>query len=108
MTPTELLSEVRYRLRAVFDRTSMERELDDEVQMHIERETEKYVRQGVPPREAARLARVAFGGLEVTKEQARDARGTLVGSLCHADPQGEPSGRACRQSSTTRMRGSRA
>ncbi|HKI95171.1 MAG TPA: ABC transporter permease [Gemmatimonadales bacterium] len=69
------LSEVRYRFRAIFRRSRVERELDDELRYHLEREAEKYVRQGMNARDAMRRARLAFGGLEQTKEEARDARG---------------------------------
>ncbi|MEO8139758.1 MAG: ABC transporter permease [Gemmatimonadota bacterium] len=72
---SELVSEVRYRLRALFRRGAMERELADELQFHLQRETEKLVREGVPPDEALRQARLSFGGIEVVKEASRDGRG---------------------------------
>ena len=75
---TELWSEIRYRLRAVFRRSALERELDDELRFHLEREAEKYVAQGVPRDEALRRARLAFGGVESIKEDARDSRGVLL------------------------------
>lgn len=56
----------------------MERELDDELRFHIERETEKYVREGMPHAEAVRKARIAFGGVERFKEDTREARGIAV------------------------------
>lgn len=70
-----MLSDLRYRLRAVFRRRTVERELDDEVRFHIERETEKYIRAGMSPDEARRQAHIAFGGVERMKEDVRDARG---------------------------------
>ena len=73
-----MLSDLRFRLRAIFRRDAMERELDDELRFHIERETEKYVREGMPPAEAERKARIAFGGVERFKEDARAARGIAV------------------------------
>ena len=69
------LSDIRYRLRAVFARTTVEQELDDELRFHLERETEKYERQGMPHEAALRRARVAFGGVEQMKEASRDMRG---------------------------------
>ena len=72
---SELWSELRYRLRAFLRREDVERELDDELRFHIEREAEKYVRAGLHPDEARRRARVIFGGVELTKERSRDARG---------------------------------
>ena len=70
-----LLSDVRYRLRALFSRASVERELDTELRFHIEREAEKYERQGMSYEAALRRARLAFGGVEQVKEASRDMRG---------------------------------
>ena len=75
---SEILSDLRYRLRAVFGRGALERELDDELRFHLERETEKYVAAGVPRAEAARRARLAFGGVERFKDESRDARGVAL------------------------------
>ncbi len=71
-----LLSDVRYRLRALFSRDSVEHELDAELRFHIEREAEKYERQGMSHEAALRRARLAFGGVEQVKEASRDMRGT--------------------------------
>ena len=73
---SEVLSDLRYRLRALFSRASVEQELDDELRLHVEREAEKYERQGMRPEEALRRARLEFGGVEQTKEASRDIRGT--------------------------------
>ncbi|HJU73655.1 MAG TPA: ADOP family duplicated permease [Gemmatimonadaceae bacterium] len=73
-----MFSDVRYRLRAIFNRDAMDQELEEELSAHIERETEKYVRMGLSRAEAERRARVAFGGKERIKDDARDARGTTV------------------------------
>ncbi len=70
-----LLSDVRYRLRALFSRASVEQELDDELRFHIEREAEKYERQGMLHEAALRRARLEFGGVEQVKEASRDMRG---------------------------------
>lgn len=71
----DLVSDVRYRLRAIFHRANVERELDDELRFHLERETEKQLRAGVSRGEAARRARLEFGGVERMKEDTRDSRG---------------------------------
>jgi predicted permease len=68
-------SDVRYRLRALFSRASVERELDDELRFHIEHEAEKYERHGMSHEAALRRARLEFGGVEQTKEASRDLRG---------------------------------
>lgn len=73
-----LASDIRYRLRAIFHRTEVERELDEEMRFHLEREIEKNARHGLDTEEASRRARVAFGGVERAKEDARDARGVRV------------------------------
>ena len=70
-----MFSDMRFRLRALFNRGAMERELDDELRFHIERETEKYVDAGVPRAEAERRARLAFGGVNRIKDDTRDVRG---------------------------------
>ncbi|HXT15077.1 MAG TPA: ABC transporter permease [Gemmatimonadaceae bacterium] len=73
---SEAWSDFRYRLRALFRRDALERELDEELRFHVEREAAAYERAGVPHDEAVRRARVAFGGIEQTKEASRDSRGT--------------------------------
>jgi putative ABC transport system permease protein len=70
-----VLSDLLYRLRAIFRRNAVERELDDELRFHFERQVEKYVRSGLTQAEAARRARLEFGGLEQVKEECRWARG---------------------------------
>ena len=72
---SELWSDIRYRLRALFGRARVERDLDDEVRFHVEREIEKHERQGIPRDEARRLAVLAFGGIDRIKDDTRDARG---------------------------------
>ncbi len=46
---SERWSDLRYRLRALLDRDALERELDEELRFHLERETEKLAAAGVPP-----------------------------------------------------------
>ena len=70
-----MLSDLLYRLRALFRRKSMEAELEEELRAHVERQVEKYTRSGLTREEAARRARLEFGGLEQVKEECRDARG---------------------------------
>jgi putative ABC transport system permease protein len=73
---SQLLSDIQYRLRALFVRASVEQELDDELNFHIEREAQKYERQGMRHDAALRRARLEFGGVEQMKEASRDMRGT--------------------------------
>jgi putative ABC transport system permease protein len=74
----QVLNDLRFRLRALFRRDVMERELDHELEFHIEQETAKHVRAGVSPDEARRRARATFGGLERIKDDTRDARGLVA------------------------------
>jgi predicted permease len=73
-----MLSDLLYRLRGLLRRQRMEDELRAEVEFHLERETEKYVRSGLSHQEAARLARIAIGGEEQVRQQCREARGTKL------------------------------
>jgi predicted permease len=64
-----------HRVRAIFRRSAVERELDDELRFHLDQQIEKYVKAGLSREEAARRARLEFGGLEQTKEEYRDSLG---------------------------------
>lgn len=55
-------------------RDRLERELEAELQDHVERHTADLVAQGIDPVEARRQARLAFGGVEAVKEECREAR----------------------------------
>ena len=70
-----MLSDLLYRLRALLHRDSVEEELDAELRFHLEQQTEMYVRSGLSVEEAARRARLMFGGIDGVKEHCRDARG---------------------------------
>lgn len=74
-----MLSDLRHRLRALFRRSNVERELDAELQFHLDRQLEEDARRGVPRSESIRRARHDFGGLDQLKEACRDERG--VGPL---------------------------
>lgn len=68
----------RFRLwvKALFRPDRVEKELSEEVRLHVELETGKNIRAGMAPGEAKRKAMVDFGGEERFKEQAREARTT--------------------------------
>jgi len=70
-----MIDDLRYRLRAIFRRDAMERELSDELRFHYEREVAKLVGRGIPREDAVRQARYSMGGVERLKEECRDARG---------------------------------
>jgi len=69
------LSELLHRVRAILRREAVERELDEELRFHLEREAQTYMRAGVPRLEAERRARIALGGVERIKDDDRDTRG---------------------------------
>jgi putative ABC transport system permease protein len=71
----DLLSDVRYRIRALFRRAETERDLDDELRFHLEHQAARYMSDGVAPGEAMRRARITLGGVDQVKEQSRDVRG---------------------------------
>ncbi len=71
----DLLSDFRFRLRALFRRDDVERELADEFRLHIDAETRRLIDEGMQPAEAQRRARLSFGGVERVKDETRDARG---------------------------------
>ncbi|HMA24876.1 MAG TPA: ABC transporter permease, partial [Gemmatimonadaceae bacterium] len=65
------------RLRALFRRADIERDLAEEFRFHIEHEAaELAVLHHLPPDEARRRALLAFGGVEKWRESHHDARGT--------------------------------
>lgn len=66
---------MRWLLRLI-GRDRFERDLDRELLCHVALEAERLEDAGVPPAEARRRALAALGGLEPTKEHARDVRGT--------------------------------
>ena len=76
MTIERWLRIVPLRLRSLFRRSAVERELDEELQYHIDRQTELNVREGMPPEVARAAATRALGGMAYRKEQVRDMRGT--------------------------------
>ncbi|HEX2661741.1 MAG TPA: ABC transporter permease [Candidatus Acidoferrum sp.] len=63
------------RFRSLFRRNRVEQELDEELRYHLERKTEEFLAQGVSPEDARRRAFGAMDGLELRKEECRDARG---------------------------------
>jgi hypothetical protein len=55
-------------------RRRLDADMDEEMQLHIALHAETLERQGVSPEEAARRARVEFGGVQYYREAAREAR----------------------------------
>lgn len=58
------------------------REIDDELQFHIERQTQEYITAGMTRHEARRRAVVAFGGIESARAQSHEQRPSIfIGTL---------------------------
>jgi predicted permease len=55
-------------------RRRFEDNMSEELRFHIEEYTADLVRSGVPADEAARRARIEFGGVEAVKEECRESR----------------------------------
>jgi putative ABC transport system permease protein len=73
-----MLSDLMFRLRALFRREAVEAEMDEELRSHFEKQVEKLVASDFSREEAVRRARLEFGGHEQLQEECRDARGVSV------------------------------
>ncbi|HEV2801706.1 MAG TPA: ABC transporter permease [Pyrinomonadaceae bacterium] len=82
MTNLRILIE---RLRGMFFKGKMERDLEDEIRAHLEMQTEENERQGMSPQEARRAALRQFGGVEQVKESYREQRGLPLVELTLRD-----------------------
>jgi putative ABC transport system permease protein len=58
-------------IRSIRRRDALEGGLDEEIRFHIDQQTAKNLRAGMPPDEARRQAVLRFGGLEGIKESTR-------------------------------------
>lgn len=73
-----MLNDIVARLRFLALRRREERELDEELRTHAEMEAEFLKHRGASEDDARRLGLIALGGVERTKEDVRDARGTRL------------------------------
>ena len=62
------------RVRTLFQKMHVERELDEELQFHLDRQVEALMAQGLSPVEARRVAMKSLGGVERQMERCRDVR----------------------------------
>jgi predicted permease len=69
------LRSISNRLRNLLQKDAVERETDQEVRFHLERQIAERVSSGMSPEEARRAALLEFGGVEQFKEECREARG---------------------------------
>ena len=70
------LRDLLLRIRALMARRRVERELDEELAFHIERETRKHIAAGLSPVDARSRALARFGPVPLAADRCRDARGT--------------------------------
>jgi|HubBroStandDraft_1064217.scaffolds.fasta_scaffold08123_3 macrolide transport system ATP-binding/permease protein len=66
------------RLGSLFQNREAERNLNDEIQSHLQYQTEEYVRQGMDPEEARYAALRSLGGMEQVKEECREMRSVSI------------------------------
>src|SRR2546425_4595883 len=63
------------RFGGLFNKQRKDRELDEEIESHLQLHIEDNLRLGMTPEEARRQALIKIGGVESTKEAYRDQRG---------------------------------
>ena len=73
------------RVRTLFQKKRVERELDEELQFHLDRQVEQLVAKGVSPAEARRFAMKSLGGVERQMERCRDMRAWQWMEILRAD-----------------------
>jgi predicted permease len=80
-----MFSNLFYRIRVLLRHGTVERQLDEELRFHLERQAEKYMDSRLSREEALRRARAEFGGVELAKEECRDARGVRLPEVIWQD-----------------------
>jgi predicted permease len=63
------------RLAGLFNKSRKDRELDEEIESHVQLHTEDNLRWGITPEQARREAMIKLGGIESIKEAYREQRG---------------------------------
>jgi hypothetical protein len=66
------LCELILRFGGSFNKQRKDRELDDEIESHLQLHIEDNLRLGMTPEKARREALIKLGGIETTKEAYRD------------------------------------
>src|SRR6185295_8562375 len=72
------LNDLKLRARAMLRPNRVERELDEELAFHVEREARKLVDEGMTPAAARERAQTRFGSTALAADRCRDERGTAV------------------------------
>lgn len=74
MRPQHWLYTIPLRIRSLFKRHAADTDLDEELQFHLEQKTQELIFKGLSEKDARYAALREFGGVEQSKEKARDAR----------------------------------
>ncbi len=74
MTPPRSFYKLRMRLRSLFRRAQAEQELDDELQIHLDKKIQQYLDSGLSHQDARFAALRDMHGIEQRKEECRDMR----------------------------------
>src|SRR5690348_8834571 len=70
---------LRLRLRSLFRRSALDRELEDELHFHLDAQIRQNLAAGMTPEQARAAARREFGNPVLHQDECRDARGiTLI------------------------------
>jgi putative ABC transport system permease protein len=77
-----LLSFAKSFFRSLFRRRQIDADLDDEVRSTVELLADQKIKEGMPPNEARRAAKIELGGVEQIEEEVRSGRaGAWLGTL---------------------------
>lgn len=69
------MNRLRYKLRTLFQKQKVDAEMAEEMELHIENQTQSNITAGMSPEEARRAARRQFGWVESIKDTCREQRG---------------------------------
>jgi predicted permease len=72
-----ILRRARERVRAFWSKPQLDAELEAEIAAHIDLATDENLRLGMTTAEARRQALISFGGMNMAKDQQREARGLM-------------------------------
>ena len=68
-------SDCKLRIRALWHRSRVDAELEEELRFHLAVQTQRNLDSGMDATDAMRAAGIQFGGYQQVKEECRDARG---------------------------------
>ncbi len=81
----KILRNIWSRIRSLWQRREVKREIDEELRFHLEQRTAENMAAGMLPNDAAREARKRFGNLQSIREECRDVRGASFGEAILRD-----------------------